>query len=96
MSPDVLQKYPFFHLITNHFEAEAALSVLTCFGNKQERQILKPKAKQVRRDYFVGVDDECLTKKVNRVLAEYLCEHGDFSDQLMVFLGKSVKMAQAH
>ena len=85
---DILNRFPFFELVGNHEEAEMALSVLTCFGNEKERRLLKPLAMMARHQFIQAIDDETLALKVNRILAEYLHKHGDFSEQLTIFLGK--------
>jgi len=92
---DILTRFPFFQLVSTHEEAEMALSVLTCFGNNKERRLLKPLAMMARQQYLQAIDEESLALKVNRILAEYLHKHGDFSEQLTIFLGKCRQMATA-
>ena len=95
MGHDQLKQHPFFNLVSDLYQAEVVLSVLTCFGNAKERRILKPRAFEIRRDYFDARDSEALHTKVNKLLADYLLQHGEFSDQLTIFLSKSVKYAES-
>jgi len=88
MPPSTPESQAYTDLVSNLYQAEMVLSVLTSFGNEQERKVLKPKALQARRDYFTARDDEPLHKKVNRLLNEYLSQHGEFSEQLNQFLMK--------
>lgn len=94
MQNSAINHHPFFNLVSDLYQAEVVLSVLTCFGNENERKVLKPRAFQVRRDYFDAKDNESLDSKVNQLLRDYLIQYGEFSDQLTIFLSKSVKYTQ--
>ena len=95
MQEEHLKSHPFFNLVSDVYQAELVLSVLTCFGDVKERRILKPQAFQIRRDYFGAKNNEALHTKVNRLLSSYLMHHGEFSDQLTIFLSRSVKYTES-
>lgn len=87
-------KYPFFKIVENDRQAEIALSVLSCFGTEQERKVLKPQAQKIQREIFHCIKDVCLTTKVNRILADYLTQYGDFSDNLLLLISKSISFSK--
>jgi len=93
-----LTKYPFFRLITSADQAELALSVLTVFGSTRERELLKPEALRIQQDFMRSDGKTCIITAINNLLAAYLETHGEFSDQLTIFLSKSLvqqKLAKA-
>lgn len=85
-----LTKYPFFHLISNTDQAELALSVLTVFGSPKEREFLKPEALRIQQDFMRSDGKTCIISAINNLLGAYLETHGEFSDQLTIFLSKSL------
>ncbi|GAA6133692.1 hypothetical protein NBRC116188_04810 [Oceaniserpentilla sp. 4NH20-0058] len=93
-----LTKYPFFQLISNSDQAELALSVLTVFGSPREQAFLKPEAQQIQHDFMSSDGGACIVSAINNLLSAYLETHGEFSDQLTIFLSKSLvqqKLAKA-
>ncbi len=85
-----LTKYPFFRLISNAEQAELALSVLTVYGSPRERMFLKPEALRIQQDFMRSEGQACIVTAINRLLAAYLDTYGEFSDQLTIFLSKSL------
>ncbi len=93
-----LTKYPFFNLLKNNEQAEIALSVLTHYGSAKEIKSMMPEAKTIQRDFMNSDGNICLVTAINNLLAGYLELHGEFSDDLTIFLSKSLveqKLAQA-
>lgn len=93
-----LTKYPFFTLINNNDQAELALSVLTAFGSDKEKQILLPEANKMQMDFMNSEGKTCLVTAINNLLSAYLEMYGEFSDDLTIFLSKSLveqKLASA-
>ena len=88
ISDDV--KYPFFKLLKNSDQAESALSVLIAFGSKKEKTHLKPEAVRLRNDFIHNQGQACLMTAINNLLAAYLEMYGEFSDEMTIFLSKSL------
>lgn len=91
-------QYPFFNLIRTEGEAELALSVLTEYGNPREQELLKPEAESLQQDFMRSDGQISLATAVNKLLTMYLDAYGEFSDELMIFLSKSLveqKLAKA-
>lgn len=91
-------QYPFFNLIQTEEQAELALSVLTEFGNPREQALLRPEAEGLQQDFMRSDGKISLSTAVNKLLAKYLEAYGEFSDELMIFLSKSLveqKLAKA-
>ena len=89
-----LAQFPFFKLVENNHQAEIALSAMSCFGNEHERKVLKPQAIKVQREFLHSNGEVCLANKVNRILADYLATYGDLSDNLLLFISKSIPFAK--
>jgi len=85
-----LTKYPFFRLISNNDQAELALSVLTVFGSPKEQMFLKPEAEKIQHDFMRSDGRTSIVDAINNLLGAYLETHGEFSDQLTIFLSKSL------
>lgn len=85
-----LTKYPFFRLISNTEQAELALSVLTVHGSSKEKMLLKPEALRIQQDFMRSDGEGCIITAINALLAAYLETYGEFSDQLTIFLSKSL------
>lgn len=83
-------KYPFFNLIESEEQAELALSALTYFGSAREKKVLKPEALSLQQDFMRSDGSVNLAKAVNNLLAGYLEYYGEFSDELTIFLSKSL------
>ncbi|NVK38984.1 MAG: hypothetical protein HWE18_13745 [Gammaproteobacteria bacterium] len=83
-------KYPFFNLVTDQCQAEAALAALTCFGNDIEKLHLKPQATQLKKDFLHSNKGFCLAKGVNTLISNYVESFGELSDQLTIFISKSI------
>ena len=83
-------KYPFFTLITDNDQAELALSVLTAFGSEKEKKILLPEAQKMQLDFMNSEGRSCLVTAINNLLSAYLEMYGEFSDDLTIFLSKSL------
>lgn len=83
-------KYPFFNLIESEEQAELALSALTYFGSQREKKILKPEAMALQQDFMRSDGNVRLAEAVNNLLAGYLEYYGEFSDELTIFLSKSL------
>ncbi len=95
---NALTKYPFFNLLHNNEQAEIALSVLTRYGSKKEIEKMMPEARTIQRDFMKSDGNICLVTAINNLLAGYLELHGEFSDDITIFLSKSLveqKLAQA-
>lgn len=90
MIPKPNTKYPFFNLIKNEKQAELALSALTYFGSERERNILKPEALSMQQDFMRSTGNISLMTAINNLLAGYLEHYGEFSDELTIFLSKSL------
>jgi hypothetical protein len=91
-------KYPFFNLIGDNQQAEIALSVLTAFGSEKEKRILLPEAQKMQMDFMKSEGRSCLVTGINNLLTAYLEMYGEFSDDLTIFLSKSLieqKLADA-
>ncbi|MGB3667871.1 MAG: hypothetical protein WA963_12985 [Bermanella sp.] len=84
------QSHPFFNLVTDQCQAEAALSALVCFGNLNEKNYFKPKVKQLKHEWLKTHMSFCLAKKVNTLVANYIREYGDLSELLTIFISKSI------
>lgn len=82
--------YPFFNLLESESQAELALSVLTEYGNERERALLMPEARALQNDFMRSDGQVSLCDAVNNLLANYLSLQGDFSDELTIFLSKSL------
>jgi len=89
-----LAQFPFFQLVENNHQAEIALSAMTCFGTEHERKVLKPQAVKAQREFLHSNGEVCLANKVNRILADYLATYGDLSDNLLLFISKSIPFAK--
>lgn len=89
-----LAQFPFFQLVENNHQAEIALSAMSCFGSEHERKVLKPQAIKVQREFLHSNGEVCLADKVNRILADYLSTYGDLSDNLLLFISKSIPFAK--
>jgi len=83
-------KYPFFNLIENTEQAELALSVLLEYGSARERKYLRPEAQTLQQDFMRGGQQDSIKAAVNNLLAAYLEVHGEFSDEMTIFLSKSL------
>ena len=93
-----LTKYPFFNLLHNNEQAEIALSVLTQYGSEKEKQKMMPEAKIIQRDFMNSDGSICLVSAIKNLLSAYLELYGEFSDEITIFLSKSLveqKMALA-
>lgn len=91
-------KYPFFNLIMNEEQAELALSVLLEYGSERERRLLRPEAERLQQDFMRCEGANTIVEAVNNLLAAYLEMNGEFSDELTIFLSKSLieqKLAKA-
>ncbi len=88
-----VQGSPFFELIKNSEQAELTLCTLSCFGNTQERKVLKPLAQYIQRKHIQENQQTCLPSQVNRLLAIYLSEYGELSDELLIFISKGLDKA---
>lgn len=84
------ENYPFFSLVRNQCQAEAALAALTCFGSDAEKQHFKPEALKLKREYLQSNKGICLAERVNSLISEYVATFGDLSDQLTIFVSKSI------
>ncbi|MGK0444769.1 MAG: hypothetical protein ACJA1U_001705 [Bermanella sp.] len=84
------EQHPFFSLVNNQCQAEAALSALVCFGNQHEKTYFKPKIKRLKHEWLDAQPSFCLAKKVNTLVASYIHESGELSDQLTIFISKSI------
>ncbi|WP_283786932.1 hypothetical protein QNI23_010230 [Bermanella sp. WJH001] len=84
------EHYPFFTLVNNQCEAESALAAIECFGNHSEKRHLKPKAHALKVEFLCKKEGLCFAQKVNTLLAEYIANVGELSDQLTIALGKSL------
>jgi hypothetical protein len=84
--------FPQFHLSDDHYQAEIALSVLTCFGNKTEKLMLRPKAQRLRQNYLNGCRNMNLIEGVANIIKCHIDEHGALSHMLETFLAKSPKL----
>lgn len=84
------QNYPFFTLVNDQNQAEAALAAIECFAEHTERLYFKPKVSQIKRDFFNTEKEICLANRVNTLLADYIENIGELSDQLMIFISKSL------
>ena len=85
-----ITKYPFFNLIQDDTQAELALSALTFFGSAREKRVLKPEAEALQQDFMRSDGGVSLADAVNNLLAGYLEYYGEFSDDLTIFLSKSL------
>lgn len=85
-----LTKYPFYSLINSQNQAELALSVLTTYGSAKEKAILVPEVYKIQRDFMRSDGKSCLISAINNLLAAYLDMYGEFSDDLTIFLSKSL------
>ena len=83
-------KYPFFNLIESEEQAELALSALTYFGSAKEKKSLKPEAQALQQAFMRSEGDESLAQAGNNLWAGYLSYYGEFSDELTIFLSKSL------
>ncbi len=83
-------KYPFFNLVNTQCQAEAALAALTCFGNNEEKSHLKPQAIQLKKAFLHSPTEFCLAKQVNTLIANYVEDIGELSDQLTIFISKGL------
>ena len=93
-----LTKYPFFSLLRNNEQAEIALSVLTRYGSQKEIKEMVPEAKIIQRDFMKSDGNICLVTAITNLLVGYLELYGEFSDEITIFLSKSLieqKLAQA-
>jgi len=93
-----LTKYPFFSMLRDNEQAEIALSVLTHYGSEKEIQEMVPEAKIIQRDFMKSDGNICLVSAITNLLAGYLELHGEFCDEITIFLSKSLieqKLAQA-
>lgn len=91
-------KYPFFNLIQSEDQAELALSVLMEYGSERERRVLRPEAQGLQQDFMRCEGTNTIVDAVNNLLAAYLEMNGEFSDELTIFLSKSLieqKLAKA-
>ena len=88
MSPP--QNFPFFTLVNDQSQAEAALAAIECFAERTERLYFKPKVSQIKRDFFNADKEICLAHRVNTLIADYIENIGELSDQLMIFISKSL------
>lgn len=82
--------YPFFSLVQDESQAEAALAAISCFGNDNEKQYFKPLALQIKRELLHTKNNVCLVEKVNNLIASYVKQCGELSDQLIIFISKSI------
>lgn len=83
-------KYPFFNLIESEEQAELALAALTLFGSEREKKVLKPEALAMQQDFMNSNGSISLAKAINNLLTAYLQHYGEFSDELTIFLSKSL------
>lgn len=82
---------PDFSLVFNQSQAEAALAALVCFGNQQEKDHFKTEALKLKRESLHQGGNICLVEKVNELIANYIQQCGELSDQLIIFISKSLK-----
>ena len=83
---------PFFNLVDTDEEASVVISTIMSFGNQRERKILKPQAQRLLRAYLTSRHECCLATQTNKLLADYLRQHGDLSDQLLIFISKVISL----
>jgi len=83
-------KYPFFNLIETEEQAELAISALTHFGSAREKKVLRPEALSLQQDFMRSDGSVKLAEAVNNLLAGYLEYYGEFSDEMTIFLSKTL------
>lgn len=78
--------FSFFNLVRSAEEAETVVETIACYGTDRERQHLLPQVIYVRetQKHTEGV------QSLNRILARYIARYGDFSDRLLIQMGKDL------
>lgn len=90
-----MNKFPLFHLSEDHYQAEVALSVLICFGNQDEKAVIKPKVETLRKEYLQGEKKNInLFDEVAQILNFYISEVGPLSELLQSYLCKSPRLLE--
>jgi hypothetical protein len=85
------QNHPFFSLVNNQCQAEAALAALMCCGSQEERRHFEPEVLKLKREWLHAEQEFCLAEKINGLIANYVENVGELSDQLIIFISKSFK-----